>query len=206
MHHHLALSFALLLSACGARVSPDATPSDATTLDAIVDTGLEVSTDIFTCSAQNECVLAPNGCCGGPCGMPRLSDYTAVNRKHTADFAKITCTDPTPTCPGCVSYPNRYLFARCLTGKCMGEDLRDDALSHCTADSDCKLRYPGCCESCGGPSSELIAMRKDAEEEWGRTTCESPGLPCPPCVPSYPTGASAKCDPTLGHCYVVLPK
>jgi hypothetical protein len=196
----------LTLGGCGARVSPGEA-ADATT-DTTVDTSLEVATDIYSCSAQNDCVLAPDGCCGGPCGMPELKDYTAVNRRHTTDFAKITCppTDAPSTCPGCVLYPNPNLFARCTPSGCVGVDLRTDSLSGCSTDADCRIRYPGCCESCGGPPTSLMALRKDAEGELLKTICDASGTPCPPCVPSYPAGASAMCDPGTRHCVVLLPK
>jgi len=206
--HSFALFSSLLLAACGGRYlpeEPDETTDSALT-DSGTDSGVDTSVDLSSCSAQNDCVLAPNGCCGGPCGIPELEHFTAVNRKRTADFAKITCTDPLPTCPGCVSFPNNNLFARCMPTGCKGVDLRTDSLSSCSTDADCRLRYGGCCEECAGPTTSLVAMRKDGEDEFLRTTCLAMGIPCPPCVPSYPAGASARCDPTTKHCVVILPK
>ena len=194
------------LGGCGGQVVPDALSTDASSDGAVDSPADSPLADLYTCSAQNDCVLAANGCCGGPCGMPTLASYTAVNRRHTAEFAKITCTDPAPMCPGCMMQENPNLLARCTPSGCAGVDLRVDRLSACAADTDCRLRYAGCCESCAGPGGSLTAVRKDSEDELHKTTCDSSTPACPPCVPSYPAGAAALCDPTTRHCVVVLPK
>jgi len=107
--------------------------------------------------------------------------------------------------------PDGAVFAYCATafggastGTCAVMNVvTDDAISGCTGDDECTLRWPGCCE-CDptAQSTDVLAMRKDAVSNYTAAICGPVATPCPACAVAYPTGARAACDPTTHHCTV----
>jgi len=155
--------------------------------------------DWAACSVPTDCVLAFNTCCG-TCDVPTLEDFDAINASRSDDHFAEICPDQDPICPGCAAAPNPWLGATCTAGTCEGFDLEEDPLNTCTADTDCRLRAPGCCE-CGAPTDvwSIIALPDDAFEAYRDLVCE-PDQACDLCAPTYPDELSAVCDD--GHCAV----
>jgi hypothetical protein len=79
-------------------------------------------------------------------------------------------------------------------------DLRNDTLSACQVDDDCRLRWGNnCCEDCGGGNTEqLIAYNKNVSLE--AEICDPNVGACPPCAPPpYPKFILPLCGPDK-HC------
>ncbi|MFO0555712.1 MAG: hypothetical protein U0271_45470 [Polyangiaceae bacterium] len=153
--------------------------------------------DWASCTLTSQCVLRANTCCG-TCGEPTLADVDAVNSDKVDAHQQEVCPNPVP-CPDCISLVNPDLLATCTEGTCTAIDVRKDAVSACTADTDCRLRTQGCCE-CGGSTAEedLIAVRVDAASDFAALACD-PEVGCPACEPMYPTSVEAFCADD-GHC------
>ena len=151
------------------------------------------------CAVPSNCVLRANTCCG-VCGQPELSDMDAVNEDRVDAHYDDVCPDPGP-CPDCVQEYNPYLIASCQEQTCTGYDVRQEAFTECSVDSDCKLRTRECCE-CGGTTEPhmLIAVAKSGELEYRELVCD-PDTDCPECLPVYPDNAEAVCN-DAGHCEV----
>jgi hypothetical protein len=93
------------------------------------------------------------------------------------------------------------LIATCDGEHCQAIDLKQDPITECVEDTDCRVRTADCCE-CGGNMDlySLIAIAVSAEADYAALVCE-PDAACPECAPEYPEEASAYCDET-GHCDV----
>lgn len=196
---------ALLLVACGGKTAGDV-PSDASTSDTAATADAprpDTAIDFASCSQPGTCALATNGCCG-TCGTPKLADFTPINTARAAEFRAFTCTDPTPPCPGCATMEDPNLQAFCRGGRCTGVDIRTDALSMCTTDDDCALRYEACCECGASGDHTIIAIRRDKLGAYSTERCP-PMTGCPECAPTYPAEMRAACDPATKHCYVQTP-
>jgi hypothetical protein len=158
--------------------------------------------DWLACAEPTECQLVENDCCGGYCFEHPLSDYTAINGKHIGDLSGLICSEPV-ACPGCAglwSHPN--YTALCRDGRCSAVDVRNDELSQCVTDADCRLRWgASCCESCGaGAVDQLTALSLLVNLD--AALCGSAGgcpLDCVP--PPYPAEAIAYCGQN-GHCAI----
>lgn len=203
------LPFVLLLG-CGGSVETGTTPADGsvseTTIEASVETSIEASTDaprFDACDGPAQCILAINGCCG-KCGAPALSDWDAINKTQGDAHRAAVCTDPAPACPKCATILDPNQIAFCRASRCKAIDVRLDAISECATDSDCRLRAGnGCCEACAvAETSQLIALSKSKGGELEAQVCDPAAGACPPCVPTYPAGVTAICDPTTRHCKV----
>jgi hypothetical protein len=146
------------------------------------------------CTQPSDCAFAETNCC--ICGRPELSDLAAVNVSYAT-----LCGCDGPVCD-CASSPNPNLALSCDAGQCAGWDVRkEDALSACTKDSDCRLRAGlSCCETCDGAAWNLVAVRKDAEGALAARVC-SGDQGCPACVPQYPSDVFVQC--IYGQCQVV---
>jgi Fe-S cluster biogenesis protein NfuA len=205
----LALVMSLTLVACGGKteLGPDDASVDAladSSGDAIGDAKPDVAdaADFTSCGKAGDCLLAITGCCA-ECGTAPLTSYAAIRRDASNAYRDAVCPVPTP-CPKCMTNVDPAFTAVCRGARCQAVDLRTDAMSACTKDSDCTLRFPGCCESCGGDASTLLAVSKAGTGEYQQQICETPAPACPPCIPVYPDKAFAACDPTTKHCVVRL--
>jgi hypothetical protein len=155
------------------------------------------------CSGSGTCTVAGRGCCGG-CGRPTLDDVDAVNADPAmmAAHRGETCSDPNPVCPACPTMPEPNLVAMCVSGQCSKLDLRTDPVSSCRVDDDCMLRTAPCCEPCVVAPGDLVAISKQAASSYQAGIC-TPAQACPACVPQYPAGYGAICNPA-GHCEVAI--
>ncbi len=151
------------------------------------------------CTGPGQCVALQTGCCG-VCGAPTLADVTGVNAERIERFRADTCRDPDPVCPECASMDEPNLVAFCVAEECTAIDVRLDELSACTADSDCMLRDPACCESCRPVPETLVALATAHALEYRLAICP-PDAACPACWPIYPAGWEAVCGAD-GHCAV----
>lgn len=148
--------------------------------------GSGASSNLAQCSAPGTCTLFATNCCGGYCDANApLAGFQAVNVAKLGELEAQTCTGDI-ACPGCVSVDNPNYLAACRAGQCAAVDLRQDALSACAKDDDCRLRWgSGCCEDCGGNANELVVYSTSANLE--AEVCNPGGGACPPCAPPpYP--------------------
>ena len=152
--------------------------------------------DFTSCDVPSDCVLAANSCC--VCGMPELSNMTAVNVESATEYFQSIC--PTGQICECATFLNPNLLATCDNGVCRAVDVRKDPASACTDATDCRVRVRECCE-CGGDTTpgSLIAVIRGGNA-YSELVCD-PQTGCAACIPSYPPEASTRCD--AGHCVLV---
>lgn len=203
---------ALSAIACGGKTTALEPASDA-----ITDVSIEASgdapgddvrppIDFARCSGVGSCILAAPGCCGAGCGRPKLSDFEAIEKGQADAFRSATCHEPAPPCPGCASRPDPNLQAACLAGRCAAIDIRVDAMSSCSSDADCTLRYAMCCQPCAATADYLlVAINPAKDADFRDAVCVGGLTPCPHCVATYPASEKATCDPTTHHCLVTPP-
>jgi hypothetical protein len=79
-----------------------------------------------------------------------------------------------------------YLVATCRASRCEVVDLLQQAVTSCTANTDCRLRTNVCCE-CGGPTDveHLIAINSGGEQGFTALVCD-PMQACGRCAAIYP--------------------
>jgi hypothetical protein len=155
--------------------------------------------DFTRCSGPGTCVAVPRTCCGS-CGAATPDDVIGVDTTRSSAYRTAVC-GPGTGCPACFRPVDPFLQAFCRAGHCEAVDLHKDAMTACTTDDDCQLRYEDCCESCGAPMEGLIALRRDAVSTYRAEVC-APDAACPKCAVSYPAGARALCDGVTKHCAV----
>jgi len=191
--------------ACGGNVTVSAGGSGGgtSTGGATSSTTSSTAPDDFTsCTGPGQCTLALPGCCPS-CQVPELGSFTAINAAKVDAYSKFVCPEPTP-CPACDPPPNPNLFAYCKEGTCVAADIRQEPLSACADNGDCRLRNTAeCCEVCFGDSNNLIAMRSDATSTLMGLMC-APDAACSKCLPQYPPTALPYCGED-GHCAVQGP-
>jgi len=163
------------------------------------------------CTVPTDCAIGGVSCCG-VCDGPDVGqrDLIAYNRKF-ADQVAISCavplgapappSDQAPiACAPCPMSPDgalKYFVPGCVFGRCNVIDLREDAVTACSSEGDCRVRRGNqCCEGCGG-SGDLIAVRVDGSFE--KLVCGGGAISCPACDPG-PINAKAFCE--AGHCKV----
>jgi hypothetical protein len=198
---HFAFAFVafgslLAIGACGSRtLDQGSTTGDAST-DGAVD-----AADFSKCDGTTQCILATPGCCAA-CGPVTLASFVAIDATQAGAFRSATCTAPMP-CPNCASIPDPNFVAACRSGSCTAIDLRTDAISACTTDADCRLRWGGDCCECGAPLYDLISIASANEAQLDAILC-APATTCTRhCAPSpYPTDKKPVCNPTTLHCEV----
>ena len=198
----LALGF-FGIAACEGQVRTadnlDASYTDAGA-DAAVEGGALDAASLGNCAEPGECALVTRTCCG-VCGAPAVTDMASVRWDETEAHRNSVCGGGPVPCPACAAMLNPNLGALCRASHCAAVDVRTDSVSNCTQDADCMLRYGlSCCEMCSGTESMLTAFRKDALRDL--TTCAPNEGACPPCVPTYPSNARARCNAQTRHCEV----
>jgi len=188
---------------CGGTVV-EGTPSDASVDTGKVDAPPADTSRFDRCDGAAQCQLATTGCCG-KCGEAVLTDFDAIARDQYDAHFRVVCPEPLP-CPKCATLMTPNLLAFCRSERCVGIDVRADVLSECTKDDDCRLRAGnGCCENCAvAELSALIAVSKSKGGELEAQVCDPLAGACPPCVPVYPAGVAATCDPATRHCRVTV--
>lgn len=161
------------------------------------------SADWAHCQGPGWCTKEPKGCCGGPCGVPKLSDFDGVSQAPGAQAAyqNYTCPQPTDACPGCMTEEQPNFTAFCENSSCRALDVREDQVSACETNADCVVRYPDCCEDCSPNATRLIALNKKQSGYYSSQVCSPMAGACPPCAPVYPDGYSAVCN-AKKHCEV----
>jgi len=196
---HLALPFAFaVVAACGGSTAPISGDAGA---DATTDGG--PSPDLLACTAPGECDIRPQSCCGS-CGAPTSADMIGINWQKGSAYQTSVCANT--GCPACAMEPDPNLAPVCRAKACKAVDVRvDDALSRCTVDQDCRLRYPGCCECGGVPAptpDRLIALSNSGATEYVANQCKPNASGCAKCAVMYPVGYEAICNPATLHCEV----
>ena len=156
--------------------------------------------DWESCNGPGQCTLWAKNCCGGYCTDVAITEFLPVNVQSVGVVENQYCSDDI-ACPGCVSMPQPNYVAVCRTNECTAVDIRSDAISACSGDAECRLRWgSSCCESCGPLDGELIAVNQSGMLE--KEVCAPVGAECPPCAPpDYPPDAKAQC--VYGQCQVV---
>ena len=202
--HTLACSTALFLLAalgattgCGGDVSGGSGGTGGSGAGTTTST-TTATTTYDSCDGPGQCVITHGGCCAG-CGMPEAETVVAVNAAQIEGYRESVCPEG-GACPACATQLNPNLFAYCDAGHCRAADVRTHAVSACATSADCTLRFgTDCCEPCGGSNEMLTAV--SGAGGLSSLVCGA-FMPCPPCVPQYPTDATVICD--LGHCQVAL--
>jgi hypothetical protein len=159
--------------------------------------------DLTSCSVPGECDIRPKSCCG-MCGAPTPSDMISINWQKGSLYSSAACPGGA-ACPACFSEPDPNLAPVCRSKACKAVDVRaDDALSACKTDTDCRLRFSGCCEFCSsGSAMKLIALSTAGAAEYGANQCHPDATGCPKCAVIYPPDRAARCNPTTLHCEVI---
>lgn len=150
-----------------------------------------------SCEDNDECALVDATCCG-TCSIPELADVVGVHVDDVDEHRRAVCGDDPPACPPCAPPgPNPYLVAFCAIGRedggrCLAVDLRDQAVTACSVDADCRVRARDCCE-CGADTrfDNLLAVASRGDYE--RFACNRDAT-CGGCAPIYPEEVEAFCD------------
>ena len=160
----------------------------------------QTRTEMDACRLPTDCALASTSCCE-PCEPVDLNQFVAVNVGYVRevpedDCSLVDCAD-CPTMP--IGSQNVQDFGvTCEDGRCVAFDVREHALSACSADSDCVLRADvSCCEGCAydaaptavNPDTDLVSV-----------LCGAP-VPCLTCDSIFPPNAVTACG-SNGHCVV----
>lgn len=212
---HLSIGAVVVLVGCGGDVegtpSSDAATTDTSTMgdsgqpDTAVSDGRSDAPRFDACDGAAQCILAITDCCG-KCGDPVITDFDAINRTQEAAHRATVCKDPTPACPDCAAWDDPNLVAFCRDSRCVGVDVRTDAISECAKDDDCMLRAGSdCCEACSVVDArQIIALGKAKGGELQAQVCDPLAGACPPCMPVYPTNVVATCDLSAKRCRVTV--
>jgi hypothetical protein len=151
------------------------------------------------CTLNSECTLASKTCCG-VCGKPTLADVDGVNTEHSDEHRDEVCPEPA-VCPACPTSTNPNLLATCMEKVCQAVDVRQNPVTTCAKDTDCRLRVAAWCECSDSTTvADLIAINATKESAYTSLVCD-PGQMCPECQPIYPTSIEAYCAGD-GHCDV----
>jgi len=157
----------------------------------------------FACADTSECVVRMATCCE-LCGPGSASEAIAHNRQYADPVSAELCKNQTDPCPvaDCVIRPS-YVLPFCIEGRCQAIDIREDLMTSCGTDEQCRLRWDArCCEACGGISELLIAVNSQVNYE--ATVCGRERV-CPKCaISEYPPDAKAVCNASH-HCEVARP-
>jgi hypothetical protein len=141
-------------------------------------------------------------CCQG-CGPQEVNRAIAFNRNYADGVTARLCGPNPPPCPAvaCVLAPS-YVLPFCIEGRCQAIDIRQDLLTSCGTNEQCRLRWgTQCCEACGTRNELLVAVNSQVNYE--ATVCGSQ-MACPDCVVGpYPADARAVCGPS-NHCSVAF--
>jgi len=157
------------------------------------------SPDMDACQSAADCMVSAAGCCGG-CDNAGAFDFVALNKRFQSDYVRIKGCESV-TCGACPSVDElsttaQYFVPACEAGQCTVVDIRQNAITACTADSECVLRDgSGCCEQCD--SSGLIAINSNGDF---RVLCSGPLPPCLPCMTPIDPQFAAVCR--AGRCTV----
>jgi len=182
-------------TACTSFCGDDAGVPDAGTPDAaMADAG--ALPDWAVCTDQGQCSVNPVGCCA-VCGAPTVADVEGVRMGKEDEHYNAVCPVPEP-CPRCPTFDVPELVPTCKAGQCEVVDVRMEALTACTLDSECRIRSTSCCE-CGG-DPRYIAVSTTSTETYESLVCPT-GAACAECLPTYPDTVVARC--VVGHCEAV---
>ena len=101
-------------------------------------------------------MLVHKGCCDYCDAMP-LDVFTVANQDHQDDVIRVAC-EAGAACSCGVPYVDPHFVAVCRFDRCEAADVRNDAISACAADSDCRLRWGlGTSEPCADQGSPPAA-------------------------------------------------
>jgi len=153
----------------------------------------------FACADTSECVVRSAECCEA-CGIDSASTAIAVNGSALEALSTSLCSAQVEPCPNydCALFAS-YVLPFCIEGRCTVIDIRNDLLTSCGTDEQCRLRWDtGCCEACG--LDELL-VGVNSQVNYDATVCGAGAGVCPPCAEPYPSAARAICGAN-NHCEV----
>jgi len=162
--------------------------------------------DYGACATGEPCVITPLDCCG-PCGEGQIDGAAAVASGQLQAYRSFVCSQMDVVCSDCIGWMNYALFGYCDMGQCVAADAREHAVSACSVDADCSLRYGAdCCPRCtseGVPDAyvDLVAVSNTGEQLLQDLVCGSGDFACDACLPTFPADRKAAC--VMGHCSVV---
>lgn len=150
------------------------------------------------CLQNTDCVMVVRGCCAG-CLPPTREQVLAVPKSEREAAQREQCPDPVSCGPCYVTDPEPLaplLVAACVAKRCELVDLREEAISSCTSDSDCVAVGRGCCPPSSADPVEYVGLQKDASTDL--LAC----FPIPPCIPPLPHELPIAYCAADGHCAV----
>lgn len=192
--YHIACSClvaAMIISSCGGKSDTDGTGGS----------GGSGGDTFSACTKNSDCIVVPASCCGS-CGAATRGDAAAINREQVSSWQTHACGNDMVGCPACYMAPDRTLLATCRANTCTIVDLKTDAASACTQDSECRVRTHECCE-CGGTISPQELVGISDETAYTSLVCDS-GQSCAECAPLYPSEVTVQC--ASGHCTINDPR
>jgi hypothetical protein len=155
----------------------------------------------LACSDTSECVVRENSCCEG-CGPQDVNRAIAFHREYADAVIQTLCGSNPPPCPAPLCpYAPTYVLPLCIEGRCQAIDIRQDKLTSCSTEAQCRLRWgTSCCEPCGTPPPVML-VAVNSQVSYEQTVCGS-STGCPECLTAqYPTEAKAICGADK-HCTV----
>ena len=155
----------------------------------------------LACSDTSECVVHANSCCTA-CGPQDVNQAIAFHREYAGAVSQELCGANPPPCPDPICrYTPTYVLALCLEGRCQAIDIRQDKLTSCSTEAQCRLRWgTTCCQPCGTPPPVML-VAVNSQVSYDETVCGT-GTGCPDCVTAaLPTNAKALCGAD-NHCTV----
>lgn len=170
--------------------------------------GGSLPSGLFECRIPTDCQLIAKTCCGW-CGEATLADVMSVNREHAGEYSPSLC-EPNTVCLDCEAQPNPNLLSDCqqsdTANRCAAIDVRQDAISACQSDSDCRLALPSCCACTAdyGDWHNLVAINVDSYYALQRLTCGYADTLCEVCPDDSELDPYARCSED-GHCFVGFP-
>jgi hypothetical protein len=157
--------------------------------------------EALACSDTSECMVRESTCCSG-CGPQDASRALAFHRDYAGEVTRMLCGAVPPPCPAvaCELAP-AYVLPLCVEGRCQAIDIRQDKLTSCSTEAQCRLRWgTTCCQPCGTPPPVML-VAVNSQVSYDETVCGT-GTGCPDCVTAaLPTNAKALCGAD-NHCTV----
>jgi len=139
------------------------------------------SPDMDACQSSADCTLGAPGCCGG-CDDATAMAFVALNKRFEGDYVRVkgcqgVSCGPCPTIDELMTTA-QYFVPSCVRGQCTVVDIRENAITACTVDSECILRDGSlCCEDCD--SARLIAINSNADQSLLCAVRQPCPTPCP---------------------------
>jgi hypothetical protein len=146
------------------------------------------------CRRSTDCTLDFADCCGY-CGITPVEALVAIRADAREGYRAYAC-EPGEACPDCYAEVAPDALALCVGFECRAVDM--EAVTRCTSNDDCRIRFRDCCECDGLPTEANVVAVSDLAG-YERLACAE-GYSCATCDSEYPPDVRAVCRD--GHCAV----